>query len=119
MYNRVAAFRLPKLPAGPPKFMKVLNSLNDMPHEGEHLAHAKYLILRCAHHFSLIVLFFCKILYFFEKPWNASFSGHRIFPDMALAQHQDTYHSFSLTISQLNPWTGSRARALFVPRNYK
>ena len=52
----------------------------------------------------------------FLKPGVTSFSGHRIFPDLILSGSKDTYHSFTLTISQLNPWTGSRARAISVSR---
>ena len=103
------------IPAGPPKLRKVLNSLKDMLHDGEHLAHAKCNILRCAYEFSLIFYFFVT----FRKPWNVSFSGHRIFPDLALAQHQDTYHSFGLTISHLNLTVGSRALAISVAQCQK
>ena len=41
----------PKLPAGPPKFVEVLNSLKDMLHESENAHHAGCSILRCAHRF--------------------------------------------------------------------
>ena len=42
---------LSKLPVGPPKFKKVLNSLKDMLHESENAHHAGCSILRCADHF--------------------------------------------------------------------
>ena len=42
----------PKLPAGPPKFVKVLISLKDMLHESENAHHAGCSILRSAHRFS-------------------------------------------------------------------
>ena len=46
----------PKLPAEPPKFVEVLNSLKDLHHESQNRAHAKGSILRCVHHFSSILL---------------------------------------------------------------
>ena len=55
----------------------------------------------------------------FRKPGSISFSGLTIFPDLALAQDQDTYHSFRVSKSHPNLTVGSRARTIFVPRNYK
>ena len=55
----------------------------------------------------------------FLKPDPVSFSGHRIFPDLVLSGSKDTYHSFSLTISQLNLTIGLQALAIFVSRNSK
>ena len=49
--SRVAAFQLPKPPAGPPKFKKVLIFNTRGAPELENLTHARCLILRCAHHF--------------------------------------------------------------------
>ena len=77
----VAAFRLPKLPAGPPKFMKVLNSLKDMLHESEHLAHAKCMILRCVHQVSSNFRNFLKICTFSKTLvtlvlWPQNFPRH-------------------------------------------
>ena len=41
----------PKLPAGPPKYRKVIVFHIHMLHESENVAHVKCLILRCANHF--------------------------------------------------------------------
>ena len=60
-----------------------------------------------------------KIFELFLKHWVISFSGLRFFPDLALAQHQDTYHSFGLTISHVNLTVGSQALAISVPRTPK
>ena len=57
-----------------------------------------------------------EIFQLFQKPEPTSFSGYRIFTGLILSGSKDTYHSFSLTNSQLNPWTGSRARTTCCAR---